>query len=114
MTHHTHSQERWLPELQRVVGLINTSFASNFSQIGCAGEVLLGQHEDYDKFSIQVGAGMNHTDWVSAHIQKGRCYSAMGCITTQSCYNWCKFCSLLGWGLLPARSHTRKLVSCSM
>eukprot|EP00879_Flechtneria_rotunda_P030740 GHRR01033413.1.p1 GENE.GHRR01033413.1~~GHRR01033413.1.p1 ORF type:complete len:1070 (+),score=417.49 GHRR01033413.1:424-3210(+) len=47
-------KENWLPELQRIVGLINTSFSSNFSQIGCAGEVLLGQHEDYDKFSIQI------------------------------------------------------------
>jgi hypothetical protein len=46
----------WLPELQRVVGVINTSFGANFSQIGCAGEVALGTHEDYDKFSIQVRA----------------------------------------------------------
>lgn len=48
-------QEEWLPKLQEVVGQINTSFAANFAQIGCAGEVLLSQHEDYDKFSIQVG-----------------------------------------------------------
>jgi hypothetical protein len=47
-------QESWLPELHRVVGLINESFSTNFAQIGCAGEVLLGQHEDYDQFSIQV------------------------------------------------------------
>jgi hypothetical protein len=37
-----------------VVGLINSSFSTNFSEIGCAGEVHLAQHEDYDKFSIQV------------------------------------------------------------
>jgi hypothetical protein len=47
-------QEDWLPKLQEVVGQINTSIAANFAQIGCAGEVLLSQHEDYDKFSIQV------------------------------------------------------------
>lgn len=59
-------QARWLPELQRVVGVINSSFSTNFSEIGCAGEVLLEQHEDYDKFSIQVcvcggwGGGSGH------------------------------------------------------
>jgi hypothetical protein len=41
-----------------VVGLINSSFSTNFSEIGCAGEVHLAPHEDYDKFSIQVGGGV--------------------------------------------------------
>jgi chromosome segregation ATPase len=56
------SQSSWLPELQRVVGLINASFGSNFSQIGCAGEVSLGQHEDYDKFSVQIRVKFRETE----------------------------------------------------
>ena len=35
-------QGRWLPELQRIVGVINDSFSLNFREIGCAGEVCLG------------------------------------------------------------------------
>lgn len=75
-------QTRWLPELQRVVAVINTSFSQNFSEIGCAGEVHLEEHEEYDKFSIQVGlAGCNTGQerdkcqlyygwlWVAAHIK---------------------------------------------
>jgi hypothetical protein len=50
-------QANWLPELQRVVSLINSSFSTNFSEIGCAGEVALQQDQDYDKFSIQVKGG---------------------------------------------------------
>lgn len=47
-------QGRWLPALLEVVGKITTSFSRSFCQIGCAGEVKLGEHEDYDKFSIQI------------------------------------------------------------
>ena len=38
------AQEQWLPELLRIVGIINTSFSHNFRDIGCAGEVSLGVH----------------------------------------------------------------------
>ena len=36
------AQGRWLPELRRIVGVINDSFSLNFREIGCAGEVSLG------------------------------------------------------------------------
>ncbi|WIA11591.1 hypothetical protein OEZ85_011696 [Tetradesmus obliquus] len=67
-------KEEWLPKLQEVVGQINTSFAANFAQIGCAGEVLLSQHEDYDKFSIQIKVKFReHEDMqlLTAHRQSG-------------------------------------------
>ncbi|KAF6257582.1 hypothetical protein COO60DRAFT_1219288 [Scenedesmus sp. NREL 46B-D3] len=67
-------KEDWLPKLQEVVGQINTSFAANFAQIGCAGEVLLSQHEDYDKFSIQIKVKFReHEDLqlLTAHRQSG-------------------------------------------
>eukprot|EP00775_Hariotina_reticulata_P010125 gene10125-10283_t len=68
------SIESWLPELERVVGLINESFSTNFAQIGCAGEVLLGQHEDYDQFSIQIKVKFReHEDLqlLTGHRQSG-------------------------------------------
>lgn len=53
---HPSCQSNWLPELQRVVASINTTFSAAFADIGCAGEVRLddGGGEDYDKYSIQV------------------------------------------------------------
>lgn len=45
---------QWLPELERLVGTINETFSANFRDIGCAGEVALVQHEDYDKFAVQI------------------------------------------------------------
>eukprot|EP00878_Enallax_costatus_P017303 GHUV01018171.1.p1 GENE.GHUV01018171.1~~GHUV01018171.1.p1 ORF type:complete len:959 (+),score=392.27 GHUV01018171.1:54-2930(+) len=64
----------WQPELERVVGLINDSFSTNFAQIGCAGEVLLGKSEDYDKFSIQIKVKFRENEqleMLTAHRQSG-------------------------------------------
>ena len=47
-------QGKWLPALQEIVSKITSSFSRSFCHIGCAGEVKLGEHEDYDKFSIQI------------------------------------------------------------
>eukprot|EP00877_Chromochloris_zofingiensis_P011381 jgi/Chrzof1/6497/Cz18g13150.t1 len=47
-------QATWLPELQQVVEKINITFALNFAEIACAGEVLLSEHEDYDQYAIQI------------------------------------------------------------
>jgi hypothetical protein len=70
-----------------VVGVINSSFSTNFSDIGCAGEVHLDQHEDYDKFSIQVSQPQTNIlclcpspvfprafTSVSQSLQEGPCY----------------------------------------
>jgi hypothetical protein len=47
-------RERWLPDLQRLVRGINGRFGTNFEEIGCAGEVVLQEHDDYDKFAIEI------------------------------------------------------------
>jgi hypothetical protein len=47
-------QEEWLPELTAVVSKITDSFSTNFSHMGCAGEVVLEPHEDFDKYAIEV------------------------------------------------------------
>ncbi|KAK9808667.1 hypothetical protein WJX72_001584 [[Myrmecia] bisecta] len=47
-------KERWLPELKAKVDTINATFERNFRQIGCAGQVRLAEHDDYDKFAIEL------------------------------------------------------------
>ena len=47
-------QEAWLPALAEIISKITASFSRSFCHIGCAGEVRLGEHDDYDKFSIQI------------------------------------------------------------
>lgn len=44
----------WLPEIILMVNTINSSFANNFKEIGCAGEVRLHQEEDFEKFAVQI------------------------------------------------------------
>lgn len=44
----------WLPELQKMVEAINTTFTKNFASIGCVGEISLQDDIDYDKFAIQI------------------------------------------------------------
>lgn len=47
-------QDQWYPDLKATVQKINETFQHNFGDIGCAGEVNLEEHEDYDKFAIQI------------------------------------------------------------
>lgn len=47
-------QAQWYPDLKATVEKINKTFQKNFRQIGCAGEVSLAEHEDYDKFAVQI------------------------------------------------------------
>ena len=47
-------QDQWYPDLKSTVKKIDTTFQRNFKDIGCAGEVSLAEHADYDKFSIQI------------------------------------------------------------
>jgi hypothetical protein len=37
-----------------VVSSINASFSTNFAHIGCAGEVVLVEHADFDKYAMEV------------------------------------------------------------
>lgn len=62
-------QAAWLPELQQVVSSINASFSTNFAHIGCAGEVVLVEHADFDKYAMEVrrraarGVGLRGGGW---------------------------------------------------
>ena len=47
-------QDQWYPDLKSTVKQIDTTFQRNFKDIGCAGEVSLAEHADYDKFAIQI------------------------------------------------------------
>lgn len=49
-------KQEWLPELQRLVAVISSSFSESFRRVGCAGEVALVVPEDGDmsKFSIEI------------------------------------------------------------
>ncbi len=62
MATHQHSQremdelkQQWLPELQRRVGMISSSFGESFKRVGCAGEVvLITPDDDVNKFAIEI------------------------------------------------------------
>jgi len=47
-------QDQWYPDLKRTVKKIDQTFQRNFRDIGCAGEVSLAEHADYDKFAVQI------------------------------------------------------------
>lgn len=47
-------QDQWYPDLKATIQKINKTFQKNFRQIGCAGEVSLAEHDDYDKFAVQI------------------------------------------------------------
>ena len=51
-------QDQWYPDLLSTVKKINQTFQHNFKDIGCAGEVSLAEHADYDKFAVQIRQGM--------------------------------------------------------
>ncbi|KNC97459.1 DNA repair ATPase SMC5 [Spizellomyces punctatus DAOM BR117] len=47
-------KDKWVADLSELVGRISRNFARAFDKIGCAGEVKLSQHEDYDKWGIDI------------------------------------------------------------
>ncbi len=47
-------QGQWYPDLKSTVKKIDQTFQRNFRDIGCAGEVSLAEHADYDKFAVQI------------------------------------------------------------
>ncbi|KAI8823741.1 uncharacterized protein EV422DRAFT_368077 [Fimicolochytrium jonesii] len=47
-------KNKWEPELRALVERISAGFATAFEKIGCAGEVKLSTHEDYDKWGIDI------------------------------------------------------------
>lgn len=47
-------QDQWYPDLKSTVKKIDQTFQRSFRDIGCAGEVSLAEHADYDKFAVQI------------------------------------------------------------
>ncbi|KAG6373746.1 hypothetical protein JVT61DRAFT_5888 [Boletus reticuloceps] len=48
------ARENWQPALERLVESIGKKFSSAFDRIGCAGEIRVSPHEDYDKWAIDI------------------------------------------------------------
>ncbi|KAI8346052.1 hypothetical protein B0O80DRAFT_407246 [Mortierella sp. GBAus27b] len=44
----------WYTKVSSLVAKISEGFSKSFEKIGCAGEVKLGEHEDYDKWCIDI------------------------------------------------------------
>jgi hypothetical protein len=65
------NQGRWLPCLKEIVKKINEKFGEVFSKIGCAGEVVLHQEDDYDKYAINIKCAALCT--ASSMVWMGRC-----------------------------------------
>ncbi len=56
-------QEEWLPHLQHCIERINETFSRSFATIGCAGEVVLHEADDYDHFAIHIRRALNRVLW---------------------------------------------------
>ncbi|KAG0205803.1 Structural maintenance of chromosomes protein 5 [Mortierella sp. GBA30] len=44
----------WYAKISQLISDISKSFSNSFQRIGCAGEIKLGEHEDYDKWCIEI------------------------------------------------------------
>ncbi|KAG1892038.1 P-loop containing nucleoside triphosphate hydrolase protein [Suillus subluteus] len=48
------ARDRWQPALERLVASIGKKFSAAFDRIGCAGEIRISPHDDYDKWAIDI------------------------------------------------------------
>ncbi|KAI0787066.1 P-loop containing nucleoside triphosphate hydrolase protein [Irpex lacteus] len=48
------TRDMWEPALMQLVDNIGSRFSAAFDRIGCAGEVRVAQHEDFDKWAIEI------------------------------------------------------------
>jgi len=48
------SKDNWKPALEKLVGSIGAKFSAAFDRIGCAGEVRISEHEDFEKWAIDI------------------------------------------------------------
>ncbi|KAF5831942.1 P-loop containing nucleoside triphosphate hydrolase protein [Dunaliella salina] len=55
-------KQKWLPELQELVAHINSKFSQSFAGIGSAGEVSLREHDDFDKYAIEIRVKFRHEE----------------------------------------------------
>ena len=51
---HAFMQGYWEPALRDLVDSIGEKFSAAFDRIGCAGEIKIAEHEDYDKWAIDI------------------------------------------------------------
>ncbi|KAK2463737.1 hypothetical protein APHAL10511_004230 [Amanita phalloides] len=48
------AREGWQPAMEKLVTSIGEKFSAAFDRIGCAGEIRISPHEDYDKWAIDI------------------------------------------------------------
>ncbi|KAN0097138.1 P-loop containing nucleoside triphosphate hydrolase protein [Tylopilus felleus] len=48
------ARDNWEPALERLVASIGKKFSAAFDRIGCAGEIKISPHDDYDKWAIDI------------------------------------------------------------
>ncbi|KAI0784897.1 P-loop containing nucleoside triphosphate hydrolase protein [Abortiporus biennis] len=48
------ARDSWEPALQELVSSVGEKFSAAFDRIGCAGEIKITPHEDYDKWAIDI------------------------------------------------------------
>jgi chromosome segregation ATPase len=56
------TKTKWERQLGQLVDVINTNFSTAFAGIGCAGEVRLTPHDDYDKWGIDILVKFRETE----------------------------------------------------
>jgi len=68
------ARDNWHPALQDLVASIGTKFSEAFDRIGCAGELQLTPHDDYEKWAITILVKFRDTEQLqqlTAHRQSG-------------------------------------------
>ncbi|KAI0920810.1 hypothetical protein AcW1_005022 [Taiwanofungus camphoratus] len=48
------ARDNWQPALEELVSSIGKRFSAAFDRLGCAGEIRISEHEDYDKWAIDI------------------------------------------------------------
>ncbi|KAF5388335.1 hypothetical protein D9615_000804 [Tricholomella constricta] len=48
------ARDQWQPALEKLVTSIGQKFSTSFDRIGCAGEIRISPHEDYEKWAIDI------------------------------------------------------------
>ncbi|KAH8096592.1 hypothetical protein BXZ70DRAFT_945257 [Cristinia sonorae] len=48
------ARDKWEPALTKLVDSVGERFSAAFDRIGCAGEIKISQHEDFDKWAIDI------------------------------------------------------------
>ncbi|KAI0318372.1 hypothetical protein OF83DRAFT_1082945 [Amylostereum chailletii] len=70
------ARDNWQPAVEELVAAIGEKFSAAFDRIGCAGEVELTPHEDYDKWAITIKVKFRDSEQLqqlTAH-QDGFCF----------------------------------------